>query len=86
MSDESAFPTQMWDEELKEATWLDGGLTKRELFAAMMLQGILSKPFLFMAPVGQEGCWHILQKQNAELAVANADALLAELAKGGGNG
>ena len=79
MSDESAFPHN-YDEIV-----FAPGLTKRELFAAMMLQGILSKPFLFMAPVGQEGCWHILQKQNAELAVANADALLAELAKGGGN-
>jgi hypothetical protein len=40
--DESAFPTQMWDEELKEATWLDGGLTKREYFAAMAMQGLLA--------------------------------------------
>ncbi|MGE0525868.1 MAG: hypothetical protein AB7G93_09640 [Bdellovibrionales bacterium] len=41
---EHAFPTQMWDIERKEATWLDGGLSKRELFAMAAMQGFLACP------------------------------------------
>lgn len=39
---ECAFPTQMYDNEYREATWIDGGLSKREYFAAKALQGLLS--------------------------------------------
>jgi hypothetical protein len=42
MKNEPAFPTQMWDSKLKEATWLDGGLTKREYFAGLAMQGLLA--------------------------------------------
>lgn len=81
-----AFPTQMWDEELKEATWLDGGLTKRELFAAMAMQGMLACP---MGPDGlaaldaierEKGNEEIL-RITANSAVKYADALLKELEK-----
>lgn len=64
---EPAFPTQMWDEENKEATWLDGGLTKREYFAGLAMQGMVSRgPYL--------------PKEMVE-AIKYADALLLELEK-----
>jgi hypothetical protein len=72
---DSAFPTQMWDEELKEATWLDGGLTKRELFAAMAMQGCMAA----------NGKGELTLEEIDQMAVGFvtvADALLAELAKG----
>jgi hypothetical protein len=46
------------------------GLTKRELFAAMAMQGLLSAPIYDSTPEGY-----------AHDAVLYADALLAELAK-----
>lgn len=68
-ANESAFPTQMWDEELKEATWLDGGLTKRELIAAMAMQALI--------PTYVE---QVKELENAAgAAVEYADALLKEL-------
>lgn len=67
--EQAAFPTQMWDEDLKEATWLDGGLTKREYFAAMAMQGLLRDHYTCFP----ESC--------ATEAVKYADALLAELEK-----
>lgn len=52
-------------------TWADqtGGLTKRELFAAMAMQGIAADPNCFNA------------KTCAKNAVEWADALIAELSK-----
>lgn len=48
-----------------------GGLTKREYFAALAMQGLVTMG------------WGVdsLLPERAEFAVANADALLAELAK-----
>jgi hypothetical protein len=46
------------------------GLTKRELFSAMVMQGLISSEI--------DGPWPMF----AESAVRAADALLAELAKG----
>jgi hypothetical protein len=51
------------------------GLTKRELIAAMAMQGLASVPF------DGSSSWKSLPKEDAERAVAYADALLAELAK-----
>lgn len=83
MKNEPAFPTQMWDEELKEATWLDGGLTKRELFAAMAMQGILANTFK-IGQLNTDGRTTIEAIQNSticEAALGYADALIAELEK-----
>lgn len=48
------------------------GLTKREYFAGLAMQGILSSP---------EG-WENSPESMARCAVAGADALLAELGRG----
>lgn len=53
-----------------------GGLTKRELFAAMAMQGRAALPATSF-PQG-DSSWAEL---DAQMAVAYADALLAELAK-----
>lgn len=53
------------------------GLTKRELFAAMAMQGILSGPKDFDI----DGIPKTTASGYAEVAVSLADALLAELAK-----
>lgn len=64
-----AFPAQ----EMCEAnTSIEWGLSKREYFAAMAMQGILST---------QENGNGITEAKIAEWSVQNADALLAELAK-----
>lgn len=56
-----------------------GGLTKRELYAAMALQGMVSDPRVsFPVPKPYE-------VGVAELSVKCADALIAELAKGKSN-
>lgn len=55
---------------LPEGDCLRPGLTKRELFAAMAMQGMLANP---------EKC--SVYKEVAEVAVLFADNLLAELAK-----
>jgi hypothetical protein len=61
---------------------LAGGLTKRELFAAMAMQGMLAFGFSTVTGDGiaRERFW---QDPIAPDAVKQADALLAELAKGG---
>lgn len=61
--DHSAFP-------LHEGAF--PGLTKRELFAAMAMQGILSR---------SNTNWAMMELQLAEQSVRHADALIAELAK-----
>lgn len=58
-----------------------GGLTKRELFAAMAMQGLISNPTAWSNGTSMEPDEASL-KACAEHAVAYADALLAELAKG----
>ncbi len=50
------------------------GLTKRELFAAMAMQGLLSN----LASLRREG---FRDSDIREFAIFNADALIAELAK-----
>lgn len=49
------------------------GLTKRELFAAMAMQGLCQSPH----------AWNVPTREIAQYATEQADALLAELAKGG---
>jgi hypothetical protein len=49
-------------------------LTKRERFAAMAMQGLCANPADWLQD--------FLEEQIAEMAVTQADALLAELAKG----
>jgi hypothetical protein len=42
---ELAFPHhEVWDAEKTDIGWIGGGLTKRELFAAMAMQGLLADP------------------------------------------
>lgn len=65
--DESAFPTKIHKSRIEDCRSLDLGLTKRELFAAMALQGLCA------CPTAVGGI--------ARDAVEFADALLAELAK-----
>ncbi len=52
------------------------GLTKRELFAAMAMQGLLASPVYGPDPISFP--------ETAPLAVAYADALIAELEKAHG--
>ena len=68
-----AFPVQMKDSH-GNPTQLFDGLTKRELIAAMAMQGLLAS---FGAHRGST-------KECARLGLQAADCLLAELAKGGG--
>lgn len=69
MKNDTAFPVIVKCEDLGG---FNRGLTKRELFAAMALQGLLS----YMAPLRPE------KEEQASVAVAAvqyADALIAEL-------
>ena len=74
MSDISgpAFPSANKLQLGEYSTMGHAGLTKRELFAAMAMQGLLSTETRFQEV-----------DTMAEAAVGAADALLAELAKGG---
>lgn len=56
------------------------GLTKRELIAAMTLQGLVSNPHLMAAGKTHDGT-PLNETRFAEQAVYMADALLKELAK-----
>ena len=67
-----AFPTQN-EAQIGPTTWHFTGLTKRELFAAMAMQGLCSN-----SRYGDFGVRGI-QVESVEIA----DALLAELEKGG---
>lgn len=65
LGNESAFPLALLNDNFHHF-----GLTKRELFAMMAMQGMLA------------GGANLFQREeNAALAVLQADALLAELAK-----
>lgn len=66
-----AFPGES-EAQTGNSTWLFQGLTKREYFAAIAMQGIAKEP--------GEGCDGYIA-QRARVAVAIADALLVELAK-----
>lgn len=71
--DDLAYPTQMLDVELSEATWLDGGLTKREYFAAMAMQGLLSTNGSYFPDTQFVG------ELTAKASVKYADALIKAL-------
>lgn len=75
-ADESAFPMQIHKSQRQECG-LELGLTKRELFAAMALQGLLSDTRI------ADGFSDIkkFKEHLAGASVGYADALLAELAK-----
>ncbi len=75
LGDEPAYPT---DDNVNRPD--ERGLNKRELFAAMIVQG-------FLAAEKHEGISgaHLLLNERANAAVAQADALLAELAKEAGD-
>lgn len=73
-SNESAFPSVKYMGQGPV-----GGLTKRELLAAVCLHGILTKPIMFAT--SGDGTPDALRQQVAADAVKNADALLNELAK-----
>jgi hypothetical protein len=62
--DESAYPLQIINDDF------DPGMTKRELLAAMAMQGLLTN-------AGLVDCYEKI----ANLAVNHADALIAELSK-----
>lgn len=59
------------------------GLTKREYFAAMCLQGILSNKFSTHSPQEAIKNWYISEDHAAEVAENYADALIARLNKEG---
>lgn len=64
MKNESAFPVVLPD-------YVAGGLTKREYFAAIAMQGILANP----------ECMGLTDSETAKCAIGNADALIQELSK-----
>ncbi len=73
LSDEPAYPTvnKLADGHGGYTEWVDHGLTKRELFAAMAMQGLLACHTTVDLSLGTM----------VEYCVLDADALLAELAK-----
>lgn len=84
-ADEAAFPRAAQyhepkpDEVLLPAQW---GLTKRELIAAMAMQGFCANPAVF-APNPING-WQLVNCSDETLnkiCISHADALLAALAK-----
>ena len=69
-ADEPAYPTpDTYDPTNGQVFYGNSGLTKREYFAAMVIQGLCSDPDMRDA------------ETEAELAVKVADALLKELEK-----
>lgn len=69
MKNDPAFPTASRD---PQSASLFGGLTKRELFAAMAMTGMIGKQHGHVDGQGDD-------TQCAELSVAFADALIKEL-------
>lgn len=69
-ANQPAYPQHGWSSNPETVARMQSaqGLTKRELIAAMALQGILSDP-------NSKGTWN----QFAECAIEYADALLAKL-------
>ena len=63
---------------------LTSGLTKREHFAGLAMQGLLANPGAVLQASGQSGfAWcNCNDEQMAQLAIDCADALLAQLDKG----
>ena len=74
---EPAFPLQSWiNPNSGEYEWGTPGLTKRELFAAMAMQGVLSGPLTSQLVRGDS-----IALITSAIATECADALLAELNK-----
>lgn len=61
----------LYDENVGRRAYEQIGLTKREVFAAMAMQGLLAN--------ADEVMGHLTERDVAEVAVRNADALLAAL-------
>lgn len=76
-ANESAFPvSHVHFQDGPMGGELFGGLTKREYFAAMAMQGLFSAPWH-----PDMGCdFRCTVEERANIAVSQADALLAELA------
>lgn len=74
---ESAYPQATFDytENVGLTTDTTGGLTKRELIAAMLMQGLMSNPEFVCADNAHAA--HL----STEIAVNGSDALLLELSK-----
>jgi hypothetical protein len=62
------------EKAIRDEAALEIGLSKRELIAAMAMQGLLAN----LAAIRREG---FRDRDITEFAVMNADALIAELAK-----
>lgn len=75
-----AYPYRAWDE--KNGTYQDcNGLTKREYFAAMAMQGLLAgrnQQSLFISPNNSENEYIIFEQLAAD-SIATADILLTQL-------
>ena len=67
-----AMPSSSGHQDARNIGWIGGGLTKRELFAAMAMQG-------FLANSCDENC--VMGQKAVAYCVGMADALLVELAK-----
>lgn len=67
LMNEAAYPSPAGDHRAEQL-----GLSKRELFAAMAMQGILSR---------SNTNWARMEVQLAEQSVRHADALIKELSK-----
>lgn len=74
LGNQPAAPFSAYEEEVKIRPTQHAGLTKREHFAGLAMQGILAG-----LPVSADYSVNVTARQ----AVVHADALLAELAKDG---
>lgn len=83
--DDPAFPThEVWDDDKPEIGWISGGLSKRELIAAMAMTGMVNLPGRFgrvFEGLSQEESNQDNAAQMAVWSCRFADALLAELEK-----
>lgn len=78
---ESAFPIF----NLQEGELVSPGLSKRELFAAMAMQGLAQTEFNDTTYGVGGRTLSTASENRARCAISMADALLKELAKGGGS-
>jgi len=60
---------------------VDGGLTKREYFAAMAMQGLLANPMVIEAMLVLNKTQEQLARATAISSLQSADALIVELNK-----
>lgn len=80
-ADESAFPVATHDTEGRTGV-IEYGLTKREYFAAMAMQGLMTKDYIKLNLSEQNvyDGWQSVEMV-AKLSVLMADALLSALSK-----